>query len=61
MGLGWRFMIPVAIVNVIFCGLAIVVSRQFEWGLARSLWLGNAATLLVAALLTRPARGVSSR
>ncbi len=61
MGLGWRFMIPVAIVNVIFCGLAIVVSRQFEWGLARSLWLGNAATLLVAVLLTRPVRGVSSQ
>ncbi|MBI4467545.1 MAG: NADH-quinone oxidoreductase subunit NuoH [Acidobacteria bacterium] len=53
MSLGWHFMIPVAIANVIFCSLAIVLSRQMGWGLPATLWLGTAATLLVAALLRR--------
>ncbi|MFQ5662325.1 MAG: NADH-quinone oxidoreductase subunit H [Terriglobia bacterium] len=56
MRLGWHFMIPVAIVNVIFCGLGIVLSKQLGWNLAASLWLATAATLLVAALLARGRR-----
>jgi len=53
MNLGWHFMIPLAIVNVIFAGLAIVVSRGWGWNLTASLWLGTAATLVVAVLLAR--------
>lgn len=53
MRLGWHFMIPVAIVNVIFCGLGIVASKQLGWNLVACLWLGTAGTLLVAALLAR--------
>jgi NADH-quinone oxidoreductase subunit H len=51
MGLGWRLMIPLAIVNVIFCGLGIVLSKKAGWNLTASLWLATAATLLVAVLL----------
>jgi len=46
-------MIPLAIVNVIFAGLALVASRNWGWNLAASLWLGTAATLVVAVLLAR--------
>jgi len=53
MSLGWHFMIPLAIVNVIFCGLGIVVARAWGWNLAASLWLGTAATLAVAVRLAR--------
>jgi NADH-quinone oxidoreductase subunit H len=53
MNLGWHFMIPLAIVNVIFAGLAIVASRAWGWNLAACLWLGTAATLLVALPLAR--------
>jgi len=53
MNLGWRFMIPVAIANVIFCAVAIVLSQRLGWNLLASLWLGTAATLLVAAALRR--------
>lgn len=53
MRLGWHFMIPVAIVNVIFCSVGILLSRQLGWNLAASLWLGTAATLLVAFFLAR--------
>jgi len=44
-------MIPLAIVNVIFCGLGIVLSKKAGWNLTASLWLATAATLLVAILL----------
>jgi len=53
MGLGWHFLIPLAIVNVIFCGLGILLSKELGWSLPASLWLGTAATLLVAVLLGR--------
>ncbi|MFQ5776511.1 MAG: NADH-quinone oxidoreductase subunit NuoH [Terriglobia bacterium] len=53
MRLGWHFMIPVAIVNVIFCGLGIVVSKELHWPLWVSLWLATLATLAVAAALMR--------
>ena len=53
MNLGWHFMIPLAIVNVIFAGLALVASRAWGWNLAASLWLGTAATLVVAVPLAR--------
>ncbi len=51
MKLGWHFMIPVAIVNVMGIGLALVLNRQFQWGLAAALLATNAGVLLVAAWL----------
>ena len=51
MRLGWHFMIPVAIVNVIFCGIGLLLWQQWDWNLAGALWVGNLATLLVALLL----------
>jgi NADH-quinone oxidoreductase subunit H len=51
MSLGWRFMIPLAIVNVIFCALGIILSKKSGWNMTASLWLATAATLLVAVLL----------
>jgi NADH-quinone oxidoreductase subunit H len=51
MRLGWRFMIPLGIVNVIGVGTAIVLAQQYGWGLSRALWICNAAVFLVAAYL----------
>lgn len=53
MRLGWHFLIPLAIVNVIFCGLGIVWAQTRGWSLGGSLWLGNLLTLLVAVFLAR--------
>lgn len=52
MDLGWRFMIPLAIVNVIFCATGLVLARQFGWNIWLSLGLATGATLLVALPLT---------
>ncbi len=51
MRLGWHFMIPVALVNVMAIGLALVLHRQFGWGLAPALVVTTAGTLLVAGFL----------
>ena len=53
MQLGWHFLIPLAIVNVIFCGAGIVWSETKGWPLGASLWVGNLLTLLVAVFLAR--------
>ncbi len=53
MRLGWHFMIRVAIVNVIFCGLGLVLSWELGWNRSLSLLLASGATLLVAAWLAR--------
>jgi NADH-quinone oxidoreductase subunit H len=52
MRLGWHFLIPVAIVNVMGVGLALVL-KQAGWPLWQSLSLTTAATLLIAAWLAR--------
>ncbi len=44
-------MIPVAIVNVMAIGLALVLQRQFGWGLAPALVVTTAGTLLAAGYL----------
>jgi len=49
MKLGWHFMIPVAIVNVMGIALALVLNRQFQWGLAPALLATNVGVLLAAA------------
>ena len=48
MNLGWRFMIPIAIVNVITCGIGLVLVWQRGWNQTATLLLASAATLLVA-------------
>ncbi|MFB3126754.1 MAG: NADH-quinone oxidoreductase subunit NuoH [Candidatus Acidiferrales bacterium] len=53
MRLGWHFMIPLAIVNVIFCGVGLVLSWELGWNRSLSLLLASGATLLVAAWLAR--------
>jgi hypothetical protein len=51
MRLGWHFMIPVAIVNVLGVGVALVLERQYGWGLAPALMVTTIGTLAVAAWL----------
>ncbi|MFQ5817053.1 MAG: NADH-quinone oxidoreductase subunit NuoH [Terriglobia bacterium] len=51
MRLGWHFMIPVAIANIIFCGLGLILWQRLGWNLVGALWAGNLATLLLAVLL----------
>jgi len=53
MRLGWHFMIPLSIVNVMAIGLALVLHRQWGWGLAPALVLATGITLLAAAWLAR--------
>ncbi len=53
MSLGWQFLIPLSIVNIIFCGLGIVVSQKLGWGYWASMWLATAATAGVAVPLAR--------
>lgn len=50
MRLGWRFMIPLAIFNVILCGLGIALSDQYGWSLAVSLISATAVTVAAALL-----------
>ncbi len=51
MRLGWQFLLPLSIVNVIGIGLALVLHRQFGWGLVPSFLLGLVLTLGSAAYL----------
>ena len=51
MRLGWQFLIPVSIVNVLGLGVAIVLADK--WGLWPSLAVTTLATLLIAAYLIR--------
>jgi NADH-quinone oxidoreductase subunit H len=53
MSLGWHFMIPVAILNVICAGLAIALSPRYGWNLPLALWGATAVTLVGALLLAR--------
>lgn len=53
MRLGWRFLIPLALVNVIGVGVAIVLRQQFAWGPIVSLIPTTLGTLGVAMLLAK--------
>ena len=53
MRLGWRFLIPLALVNVIGVGVAIVLRQQLGWGPIVSLIPTTLATLGVAMLLAK--------
>jgi NADH-quinone oxidoreductase subunit H len=53
MRLGWRFLIPLALVNVIGVAVAIVLRQQFGWGPILSLIPTTLATLGVAIWLAK--------
>jgi NADH-quinone oxidoreductase subunit H len=59
MRLGWRFLIPLALVNVIGVGVAIVLRQQFAWGPIVSLIPTTLATFGVAMLLAKDDAPVS--
>lgn len=48
MKLGWHFLIPVSIVNVIGLGLALALHWEKNWGMVPALLLTTTGTLLVA-------------
>jgi NADH-quinone oxidoreductase subunit H len=60
MRLGWRFLIPLALVNVIGVGVAIVLRQQWAWGPIVSLIPTTLGTLGVAMLLARDDAPVSA-
>jgi NADH-quinone oxidoreductase subunit H len=51
MRLGWQFLVPLSIVNVMGIGIGLALHRQFGWGAVPSLLLTILATLGVAAYL----------
>ena len=51
MRLGWHFMIPVAMVNVLAVASALVLAGQFGWGRGPALLATTMGTLLVAGYL----------
>jgi NADH-quinone oxidoreductase subunit H len=51
MRLGWQFLIPVSIVNVVGIAAALALTRQYGWSLWLSVPLTTAVTLGVAAYL----------
>ena len=51
MRLGWQFLIPLSIANVVSIALALAVHRQYGWHLVPSLLLSTALTVAVAAML----------
>jgi NADH-quinone oxidoreductase subunit H len=59
MRLGWRFLIPLALVNVIGVGVAIVLRQQWAWGPIVSLIPTTLGTLAVAMLLAKDDAPVS--
>ena len=51
MRLGWQFLVPLSIVNVMGIGLGLALHRQLNWPNGLSLPLGNALTVVAAAYL----------
>ena len=51
MRLGWHFLIPLSIVNVLGVGTALVLAQQMQWPKWSAIALTTAVTLLVAAWL----------
>ena len=51
MNLGWHFLIPLSIVNVMGIGLALVLHRQLGWGRVPSFLLTTVLTLAIAGWL----------
>jgi len=53
MKLGWQFLIPLALANLVMIGIAIVLVQQSGWPLGLAMIAANVATLLVAFWLVR--------
>ena len=53
MKLGWQFLIPLALVNLVMIGIAIVLVQQSGWPLAVAMIAANLVTLIVAFWLVR--------
>jgi NADH-quinone oxidoreductase subunit H len=53
MRLGWQFLVPLSIVNVMGIGLALALHRQWGWGRVPSFLLTTVLTLAVAGWLAR--------
>jgi NADH-quinone oxidoreductase subunit H len=53
MRLGWQFLIPLSIVNVMGIGMALALHRQWGWGRVPSFLLMTILTLAVAGWLAR--------
>jgi NADH-quinone oxidoreductase subunit H len=51
MRLGWQFLVPLSIVNVMGIALGLALHRQLNWPSAPALILGNVLTLIAAAYL----------
>jgi NADH-quinone oxidoreductase subunit H len=51
MKLGWHFLIPVSIVNVMGVGTALALHRQFGWSMALAIAVTTAVTLIIAGYL----------
>jgi NADH-quinone oxidoreductase subunit H len=52
MRLGWHFLIPLAIVNVMGVGTALVLHQEAGWGRGQALVVTTVGTLIIAAVLT---------
>jgi NADH-quinone oxidoreductase subunit H len=65
MKLGWQFLIPLSIVNVMGIGVALVLHRQLGWGRVPSFVLTTLITLGIAGLLAgagdKPGHGVDEK
>ena len=51
MRLGWQFLVPLSIVNVVGIGLGLALHRQLNWPAAPALILGIVLTLVAGAFL----------
>jgi len=51
MRLGWQFLVPLSIVNVMGIGIGLALHRQLGWAAVPSLLLTIVATLCVAGYL----------
>jgi NADH-quinone oxidoreductase subunit H len=51
MRLGWQFLVPLSVVNVMGIGIGLALHRQLNWPAAPALLLGVAITLGVAGYL----------
>jgi NADH-quinone oxidoreductase subunit H len=48
MKLGWQFLIPLALVNLIMVGVAVILRQQYGWWMVWSVLVTNGVTLLFA-------------
>ena len=53
MRLGWRFLIPLSLVNLITLAVALLLTREWGWNLRLTTILSAGVTLGVAALLLK--------